>query len=94
MLLPFVGNAFVELPLGHRFVLLAIVYLHIGLVWLLLRLTPGHAGAFRFLRAPRLGHRQRAVGRHDAADIFDAQRAGGSGAVRQIRASATGRESP
>ena len=49
MLLPFVGNAFVELPLGHRFVLLAIVYLHIGLVWLLLRLTPGHAGAFRFL---------------------------------------------
>ena len=50
MLLPFVGNAFVELPLGHRFVLLAIVYLHIGLVWLLLRLTPGHAGAFRCLR--------------------------------------------
>jgi len=50
MLLPFVGNAFVELPLGHRFVLLAIVYLHIGLVWFLLRLTPGHAGAFRFLR--------------------------------------------
>jgi hypothetical protein len=50
MLLPFVGNAFVELPLGHRFILLAIVYLHIGLVWLLLRLTPGHAGAFRLLR--------------------------------------------
>jgi len=50
MLLPFVGNAFVELPLGHRFVLLAIVYLHIGFVWLLLRLTPGHPGAFRFLR--------------------------------------------
>jgi len=50
MLLPFVGNAFVELPLGHRFVLLALVYLHIGLVSLLLRLTPGHAGAFRFLR--------------------------------------------
>ncbi len=50
MLLPFVANAFVELPLGHRFVLLAIVYLHIGLVGLLLRLTPGHAGAFGFLR--------------------------------------------
>jgi len=55
MLLPFLGNAFVELPLGHRFVLLAIVYLHIGLVWLLLKLTPGHAGAFRFLRRRFLG---------------------------------------
>jgi len=50
MLLPFVGNAFVELPLGHRFILLSIVYLHIGLVWLLLRLTPGHAAAFRVVR--------------------------------------------
>ncbi|HEY0463109.1 MAG TPA: hypothetical protein VGC79_02820, partial [Polyangiaceae bacterium] len=50
MLLPFVANAFVELPLGHRFVLLSIVYLHIGLVALLLRLTPGHPGAFHFLR--------------------------------------------
>lgn len=48
--LPFVANAFVELPLGHRFVLLAIVYLHIGLVWLLLSVTPGFAGAFGFVR--------------------------------------------
>jgi hypothetical protein len=48
--LPFVANAFVELPLGHRFVLLAIFYLHIGVVWLLLGLTPGHAGAFGLVR--------------------------------------------
>jgi hypothetical protein len=50
MLLPFAANAFVEIPLGHRFVLLSIVYLHIGVVWLLLRLTPGYPDAFRFLR--------------------------------------------
>jgi hypothetical protein len=49
MLAPFVANAFIELPLGHRFVLLAIVYLHIGVVWLLLSLTPGYSGAFRFV---------------------------------------------
>ena len=55
MLLPFVGNAFVELPLGHRFVLLAIVYLQIGLVWLLLRLTPSYPDAFRFVRRRALG---------------------------------------
>jgi hypothetical protein len=45
----------VEIPLGHRFVLLSIVYLHIGLVWLLLGLTPGHSGAFRFVRRRALG---------------------------------------
>jgi len=55
MLLPFVGNAFVDLPLGHRFVLLAIVYLQIGLVWLFLRLTPGYPDAFRFVRRRALG---------------------------------------
>jgi hypothetical protein len=55
MLLPFVANAFVEIPLGHRFVLLAIVYLQIGVVWLLLRLTPGHPGAFRFLQKRAFG---------------------------------------
>jgi hypothetical protein len=49
MLVPFVANVFVEVPLGHRFLLLAIVYLQIGLVALLLRLTPGHLGALRFL---------------------------------------------
>lgn len=50
MLVPFAVNAYIELPLGHRFVLLAVVYLHIGVVWLLLCLTPGHALSFRFLR--------------------------------------------
>jgi hypothetical protein len=55
MFLPFVANAFVEIPLGHRFLLLAIVYLHIGLVWLLLRLTPGHADTFQLLRRRALG---------------------------------------
>ncbi|HET7546031.1 MAG TPA: hypothetical protein VFK05_39450 [Polyangiaceae bacterium] len=50
MLVPYIANIFVEIPLGHRFLLLAIVYLHIGLVGLLLRLTPGHMGTFRFLR--------------------------------------------
>jgi hypothetical protein len=49
MLLPFVLNAYVDVPLGHRFVLLAIVYLHIGVVWLLLGLTPSYPGAFGFL---------------------------------------------
>ena len=55
MLVPFVANVFVEIPLGHRFVLLAIVFLHIGLVSLLLRLTPGHLGTFGFLRRRALG---------------------------------------
>jgi len=50
MLVPFVGNMFVELPLGHRFVLLAIVYMHIGVVWLLLKFTPGYRLAFRWLK--------------------------------------------
>lgn len=53
MLAPFVANAFVEIPLGHRFVLLAIVYLHIGLVWILLRLTPSFS--FRPRSVLRLG---------------------------------------
>ena len=55
MLVPFVANMFVEIPLGHRFVLLAIVYLHIGMVALLLRMTPGHSGTFRLLRNRYLG---------------------------------------
>lgn len=41
MLLPFVINMHVQLPLGHRFVLLAIFYLQVAVVWLLLALTPG-----------------------------------------------------
>jgi hypothetical protein len=49
MLLPFGVNAFVDLPLGHRFVLLAIVFLQIGVVWLLLNVTPGYESAWPFL---------------------------------------------
>ncbi len=41
MLLPFVVNAYRPLPLGHRFILLAIFYLQLALVWLLLKLTRG-----------------------------------------------------
>jgi len=52
MLLPFVLNAFVDLPLGHRFLLLAMVYLHVGLVWLLLKLTPGNTDAWSFVETP------------------------------------------
>ncbi|HTA91150.1 MAG TPA: hypothetical protein VK745_16300, partial [Polyangiaceae bacterium] len=52
MLLPFVVNVFVDLPLGHRFVLLAIVYLHIGVVWLLLKLTPSYEHAWPLFDRP------------------------------------------
>jgi hypothetical protein len=49
MLAVFTANAFVELPLGHRFVLLAMVFLHIALIWGCLMLTPGYADAPRWL---------------------------------------------
>lgn len=40
MLTPFIANMYVPLPLGHRFVLLAIFYLQVAVVWLLLRCLP------------------------------------------------------
>ncbi|HEX3772892.1 MAG TPA: hypothetical protein VHV51_00440 [Polyangiaceae bacterium] len=49
MLVPFGVNAFVPLPLGHRFLLLAIVYLQIGVVWLLLKFTSSDEDAWPFL---------------------------------------------
>jgi hypothetical protein len=49
MLGVFAINALVYMPLGHRFVLLAMVYLHIALVWGCLWLTPGYHGATRWL---------------------------------------------
>ncbi|HOU89792.1 MAG TPA: hypothetical protein PLU22_02040 [Polyangiaceae bacterium] len=58
MLGPFILNTFVKLPLGHRFVLLFIGYLQIGLVWLLLKLTPGYREAWWWIR----GRRWRRVG--------------------------------
>ncbi len=37
----FALNVFVRIPLGHRIVLLAIPFLHMTVVWALLKLTPG-----------------------------------------------------
>lgn len=51
MLVPFGVNLFVRIPLGHRFVLLAMVYLHLAFVWGCLWLTPGYHQAARLLRA-------------------------------------------
>jgi hypothetical protein len=41
MLLPFVVNAYVPLPLGHRFILLAVFFLQMAVVWLLLKVSRG-----------------------------------------------------
>ena len=40
MLAVFLANFYVRIPLGHRFLLLAIFFLQVGVVWLLLALTP------------------------------------------------------
>jgi hypothetical protein len=52
MLLPFAVNKFVEIPLGHRFLLLAIFYLQLAVVWLLLNWTPGSSEAWSVLDRP------------------------------------------
>lgn len=49
MTLPFVVNAYVPLPLGHRFILLAIFYLQVALVFLFMKLLPGAPEAFSFV---------------------------------------------
>jgi hypothetical protein len=49
MLLPFVVNAYVPLPLGHRFILLAVFFLQAALVWLLLKLSSGAPEAWSFV---------------------------------------------
>jgi hypothetical protein len=54
MLGPFAINAFVPLPLGHRFILLAVFFLHVAVVWLLLLLTPGSPEFLRVLDRPWL----------------------------------------
>lgn len=57
MLLPFVVNATVEVPLGHRFILLAIPFLQMGMVWMLLKATPGyHEGWWRLRGPPWVRH--------------------------------------
>lgn len=50
MLVPFTANLFVRVPLGHRFVLLAMVYLHLAFVWGLLWLTPGYHDAASWVK--------------------------------------------
>ncbi len=52
MLVPFVINIYVDLPLGHRFVLLAMFYLHVAVVWLLLLATPGSSEAASIWNRP------------------------------------------
>jgi hypothetical protein len=55
MLVVFATNMYVPLPLGHRFVLLAMVFLHIATVWGWLKLTPGYHDAWRFVARPWVG---------------------------------------
>ncbi|HYO96681.1 MAG TPA: hypothetical protein VER33_19350, partial [Polyangiaceae bacterium] len=55
MLLPFVVNAYRPLPLGHRFILLAVFFLQVGVVWLLLKLSRGSREAWTALTAGRRG---------------------------------------
>jgi hypothetical protein len=40
MAAPFIGNAFVPLPLGHRFILLTVFYLQVAVVWVLVAASP------------------------------------------------------
>jgi hypothetical protein len=40
MAAPFIANAYIPLPLGHRFILLAIFYLQLAVVWLLVAASP------------------------------------------------------
>jgi hypothetical protein len=40
MAAPFIGNAFVPLPLGHRFILLTVFYLQVAVVWVLVGASP------------------------------------------------------
>lgn len=54
MLAVFVVAAFLDIPLGHRFVLLAVFFLQIGLVFLLLELTPRGASLPLWARRPAL----------------------------------------
>jgi hypothetical protein len=49
MALPFVVNAYVPLPLGHRFILLAVFYLQVALVYLFMKFLPAAPEAFSFV---------------------------------------------
>jgi hypothetical protein len=52
LLAVFLANAFVQLPLGHRFILLATFYFQASLVWLLLRLVSRDTLAAAWWKAP------------------------------------------
>jgi len=54
MLAVFVVSAFIDIPLGHRFVLLAMFFLQIGVVFLLLALTPRESPLPVWARRPPL----------------------------------------
>lgn len=54
MLAVFVVSAFIDIPLGHRFVLLAMFFLQIGVVFLLLALTPRERPLPVWARRPAL----------------------------------------
>jgi hypothetical protein len=56
MLLPFAVNAFVPLPLGHRFLLLSVFFLQVAVVWLFMIFTPGSAEYPRVLDRPWRRH--------------------------------------
>jgi hypothetical protein len=45
MLSVFAVSAFVDIPLGHRFLLLSVFFFQVGLVWLLLQVLPPRASA-------------------------------------------------
>jgi hypothetical protein len=54
LLAVFLANAFVQLPLGHRFILLATFYFQASLVWLLLRLVARDTLSAAWWKAPAL----------------------------------------
>jgi len=56
MFIPFVINARYTLPLGHRFLLLAIFFLQVALVWLLLLFTPRAPEAIRRITSGKLAY--------------------------------------
>lgn len=89
MLLPFIVNLWVPLPLGHRFILLAVFFLQTAVVWLLLKATPGAPEAFTPITTGYRGYVSSAlVGLVLAACALtnvDAARAHLAGAERRLR---------
>ncbi len=55
MLVPFLLNFVTRIPLGSRFILLTVFFLQVGLVWMLLMVSPGYHERATPLRRPWLG---------------------------------------